>query len=96
MYYLFCIACSAMTMTSSTIGVDPKTKSTLGSLFHEIISFSSDFHLSGDVLSTALMLILNCCQAQECRLIIAKVYLIYNVLFFEFNYCFVKKNYFLE
>lgn len=67
------LACSAMTMTSSTLGVDPKTKITSYSLFHEIISLSSDFFLHGDVLSIMLLLISNCCQAQECRTIISKV-----------------------
>lgn len=64
-----------MTMTSSTLGVHPKTKSTSYSLFHEIISLANDFHLHGDILNITLLLILNCCQAQECRVIIAKVWL---------------------
>jgi len=64
-----------MTMTSNTVGVDPKTKSTSCSLFHEVVSVSSDIHLTGDVLDIALILVSNCCQAQECRVIITKVYL---------------------
>ncbi|VVC32290.1 Armadillo-type fold,Armadillo-like helical [Cinara cedri] len=73
-------ACSAMTMTSSTLGVDPKSKCTSYSLFHEIISLASDFHLHGDILNITLLLILNCCQAQECRIIIAKSKLLSNIV----------------
>lgn len=63
-----------MTMTSSTLGVDPKTKSTSCSLFHEVISLSTNLHLNGDnILNITLLLILNCCQAQECRVTITKV-----------------------
>lgn len=68
------IACSAMTMTSNTLGVDSKIKSSSYSLFHEIISLFNDSHLHEDVLSITLQLILNCCQSQECRIIITKVY----------------------
>lgn len=64
-------------MTSSTLGVDPKTKSTSYSLFHEIISIFNEFNLHGDLLNITLLLILNCCQAQECRMIITKVYTLY-------------------
>lgn len=64
-----------MTMTSSTLGMDPKMKSTSYSLFHEIISLSCDSHLNGDVLNSTLLLLWNCCQAQECRVIITKVLL---------------------
>lgn len=61
-----------MTMTSSTLGVDHKTKNN-HSLFHEIISLFNDFNLHEDTLNIALLLILNCCQIQECRIIITKV-----------------------
>lgn len=76
-----------MTMTSSTLGVDPKTKITSYSLFHEIISLSSDFHLHGNIFSIVLLLITNCCQALECRTIITKVFIIliyFKILSFEF------------
>lgn len=62
-----------MTMTSSTLGVDPKTKSTSYSLFHEVITLCSDFHLHGDILNLLLQLLINCCQTQECRVTITKV-----------------------
>lgn len=62
-----------MTMTSSTLGVDAKTKCTSFSLFHEVISLSTNFHLNDDILNITLQLILNCCQAQECRVTITKV-----------------------
>lgn len=62
-----------MTMTSSTLGVDPKTKSTSFSLLHEVILLFSDFHLHGDILNNILILMSNCCQAQECRVTITKV-----------------------
>ncbi|XP_025200463.1 uncharacterized protein LOC112598268 isoform X2 [Melanaphis sacchari] len=73
-------ACSAMTKTSSTLGVDPKTKCTSYSLFHEIISLSTNFHLNEDVLNITLMLILNCCQAQECRVTITKSKLLSSIV----------------
>lgn len=62
-----------MTMTSSTLGVDPKTKSTSNSLFHEVIVLCSDFNLHGNILKHILQLLMNCCQAQECRVTITKV-----------------------
>jgi len=62
-----------MTMTSSTVGMEPKTKCTSFSLFHEIITLSSNFHLNEDILNITLLLIINGCQAQECRAIITKV-----------------------
>lgn len=62
-----------MTMTSNTLGVDPKTKSNSYSLFHEIISLFNDFNMHEDILNIALLLILNCCQAHECRTAITKV-----------------------
>lgn len=60
-------------MTSGTFGVTFKTKSTSHSLFHEVILQTLNCHLYEDVLYTSLLLILNCCQAQECRTIITKV-----------------------
>ncbi|CAI6350539.1 unnamed protein product [Macrosiphum euphorbiae] len=65
-------ACSAMTMTSSTLGMEPKTKCTSFSLFHEVITLSTNFHLNEDILNITLLLVLNCCQAQECRVTITK------------------------
>ncbi|CAH1714893.1 unnamed protein product, partial [Aphis gossypii] len=73
-------ACSAMTMTSSTLGVDAKTKCTSFSLFHEVISLSTNFHLNDDILNITLQLISNCCQAQECRVTITKSKLLSSIL----------------
>jgi hypothetical protein len=87
-------------MTSSTLGVDPKTKITSYSLFHDIISLFSYFTLHTEILSIMLLLISNCCQSQECRAIITKVYKIliyYNLfvikhcIFFFFFYLFVEQ-----
>jgi len=62
-----------MTMTSSTLGMEQKTKCTSFSLFHEIIALSANFHLNEDILNITLLLVINGCQAQECRVIITKV-----------------------
>lgn len=62
-----------MTMTSSTLGVGPKTKSSSFSLFHEVISQFNEINAHEDLLNITLLLVMNCCQAQECRVIIAKV-----------------------
>ncbi|KAL4141348.1 hypothetical protein QTP88_004003 [Uroleucon formosanum] len=73
-------ACSAMTMTSSTLGMEPKTKCTSFSLFHEIITLSTNFHLNEDILNIMLLLVLNCCQAQECRVTITKSKLLSSIV----------------
>lgn len=62
-----------MTMTNSTLGMEPKTKCTSFSLFHEVITLSTNFHLNENILNITLLLVLNCCQAQECRVTITKV-----------------------
>ncbi|KAL5241549.1 hypothetical protein ACI65C_008959 [Semiaphis heraclei] len=72
-------ACSAMTMTSSTLGMEPKTKTSF-SLFHEIITLSTSYHLNEDILNITLLLVINSCQAQECRVIITKSKLLTNIV----------------
>ncbi|XP_022163641.1 uncharacterized protein LOC111029096 isoform X2 [Myzus persicae] len=73
-------ACSAMTMTSSTLGMEPKTKCTSFSLFHEVITLSTNCYLNEDILNITLLLVLNCCQAQECRVTITKSKLLSSIV----------------
>ncbi|XP_050543375.1 uncharacterized protein LOC126906685 isoform X2 [Daktulosphaira vitifoliae] len=72
-------ACSSMTRTSCTTGVDIKTRCS-NSLFHEIISLIENTILPSNILNVIMLFILNSFQSQDCRSILIKNKLFSNII----------------